>query len=69
MDVNVTTRSKATEEQMFKDRQLKKAKSATDQEKEKRLKKSMVDTIQQIQKTQTQKKGHPHPWKDRTQLG
>jgi len=30
MDVNVTTRSKATEEQVFKDREPRKAKSATD---------------------------------------
>jgi hypothetical protein len=29
VDVNVTTRSKITEEQVFKDRKLKKAKSAT----------------------------------------
>jgi hypothetical protein len=40
VDVNVTTRSKAIEKQMFKDKDLKKA-----------------------------KRGHPHPWKDGTQLG
>ncbi len=33
VDVNVTTKSKATEEQMFKDREPKKAKSVIDWEK------------------------------------
>ncbi len=33
MDVNVTTKSKATKKQVFKDREPKKAKSATDWEK------------------------------------
>ncbi len=51
VNVNVTTRSKATYEQVFKDREPRKAKNATDQEKEEWLKKSMVETIQQIQKT------------------
>jgi hypothetical protein len=35
VDVNVTTRSKATEKQVFKDREPRKAKSVTDWEKEK----------------------------------
>jgi len=56
VDVNATTRGKATEEQMFKDRKLMKAKSVLLGEK-KRLKKSMVETIQQIHKTHTQIKG------------
>jgi hypothetical protein len=34
VDVNVTTRSKATKEQVFKDREPKKVNSATDWEKE-----------------------------------
>jgi inorganic pyrophosphatase len=38
---------------VFKDREPKKAKSVTDWEKKEQLKKSMVETIQQIQKTQT----------------
>jgi hypothetical protein len=44
VDVNVTTKSKATKEQVFKDRKPRKAKSATDWEKEKQLK-SMVKII------------------------
>jgi len=51
VDVNVTTRSNSTEEQVFKDREPRKAKSATNWEKEKMLKKLMVETIQHIQKT------------------
>jgi hypothetical protein len=42
---------------VFKGREPKKANSAMDWEKEKRLKKSMVDIIQHIQKKQTQTKG------------
>jgi hypothetical protein len=38
---------------VFKDRELRKAKSAIDWEKEEWLKKSMLETIQQIQKTLT----------------
>ncbi len=45
VDVNVTRRSKATEEQVFKDREPRKAKSVTNWEKEKQLK-SMVKIIQ-----------------------
>jgi len=48
VDVNVTTRSKTTKEQVFKDRKPRKTKSATDWEKEEWLTKSMVKTIQQI---------------------
>jgi hypothetical protein len=51
VDVNVTTRSKVTEERVFKDREPRKIKSVPDWEKEKRLKQSMVEIIQQIQKT------------------
>ncbi len=51
VDVNVTTRSKAIEDHVFKDRKPRKAKSVVDWEKEERLKKSMVETIQHIQKT------------------
>ncbi len=57
VDVNVTTRSKITKEQVFKDKEPRKTKSVTDWEKEKWLKKLMVETIQHIQKTQTQPKG------------
>jgi hypothetical protein len=38
VDVNVTTRSKVTKEQVFKDREPRKTKSVVDWEKEKRLK-------------------------------
>ncbi len=57
VDVNVATRSKATKEQVFKDRKPRKAKSVVDCEKEKWFKKSMVEIIQQILKIQTQPKG------------
>jgi phage terminase small subunit len=57
VDVNVTTTNQAIEKHVFKDRKLRKIKSAIDWEKEEQLKKSMVETIQQIQKTQTQPKG------------
>jgi hypothetical protein len=57
VDVNVITRSKATKKHVFKDKNLRKTKSVDDWEKEERLKKSIVETIQQIQKTQTQTKG------------
>ncbi len=53
VDVNVTIRYKITKKQVFKDRKLRKAKNAIDQEKKEWLKKSTVQTIQQIQKTQT----------------
>jgi phosphopantothenate synthetase len=53
VDVNVITRSKVIEEHVFKDREPREAKSVVDWEKEKRLKKSMVETIQQIQKIET----------------
>ncbi len=46
VDVNVRTRIKATKEQVFKDRELRKAKSVIEWEKEKWLKQSMVETIQ-----------------------
>jgi hypothetical protein len=46
VDVNVTTRIKATKEQVFKDRELRKAKSVVEWEKEEWLKQSMVETIQ-----------------------
>ncbi len=52
VDVNIITRSKVTEEHVFKDKELRKTKSIVDWEKEERFEKSMVETIQQIQKTQ-----------------
>jgi hypothetical protein len=45
VDVNVTTRSKTTQEHVFKDREPRKVKNIVDWKKE-RLKKSMVETIQ-----------------------
>jgi hypothetical protein len=45
-NVNVATRSKVTKEHVFKDREPRKAKSVVKWEKEERLKKSMVETIQ-----------------------
>jgi len=67
VDVNVTARSKAIEKHVFKDEKPRNAKSVADWEKEKWVKKSMVETIQQIQKNKPIQKGHPHPWKDGTQ--
>ncbi len=57
VDVDVSTKSKVTEEQVFKDRKPRKANSFIVYENEKQLKKLMVETIQQIQKTQTQIEG------------
>jgi hypothetical protein len=48
VDVNVTIRSKVTEEHVSKDKEPRKTKSVVDWEKEERLKESMVDTIQHI---------------------
>ncbi len=53
VDVNVTTRRKVTEEHVFQDRKPRKANNVISQDKEKRLKYLMVETIQHIQKTQT----------------
>jgi hypothetical protein len=50
VDVNVTTRVKVIERQVFKDRKPRKQKNVVDWEKE-WLNRSMVETIQQIQKT------------------
>jgi hypothetical protein len=57
VDVNVTTRSKVTEEHVFKDKEPRKEKNVIDWEKEKWLKQSMVETTKQIQKTQTKIEG------------
>ncbi len=53
VDVNVTTRSKVTKEHVFKDKEPRKTKSVANWEKKKWSIKLMVETIQQIQKTQT----------------
>ncbi len=52
--LNFTTKNKAIKEQMFKNREPRKTKNVVEWEKEEQLKKSMVEIIQQIQKTQTQ---------------
>jgi hypothetical protein len=49
----MSTRSKVTKEHAFKDREPRKTKSSANWEKKEQLKKSMVETIQQIKKTQT----------------
>ncbi len=54
---------------MFKDKEPRKEKSVPNWEKEERFKQSMVETIQYIQKTHTNQKGHPRPCRDGTQLG
>ncbi len=51
VDVNVTTRNKIIEKQVFKDREPRKTNSVVDWVKEQWLKKSMVEIIQQIPKT------------------
>jgi hypothetical protein len=48
VDANVTIRSKVIKEHVLKDRKLRKVKSDIDWEKEEQLKKSMLETIQQI---------------------
>jgi cell division protein FtsL len=54
VDFNVTTRSIVAKEHVLKDREPRKAKNVVDWGKEEWLKQSMVEIIQQIQKTQTQ---------------
>jgi hypothetical protein len=44
VDVNVTTQSKGSEKQVFKDRELKKNKFATNWEVKERVERSMVET-------------------------
>ncbi len=46
VDVNVTTKSKATKEHVFKDKEPRKIRSVVDWEKEEWLKRSIVETIQ-----------------------
>jgi hypothetical protein len=53
VDVNVTIRKKTTKKHVFKDREPRKANSVVEWEKEEWLKKSMMERIQHIQKTQT----------------
>jgi hypothetical protein len=48
VDVNVTTWNNTSEEQVFKDQELRKIKSMIGWEAEEKLKKSMVETIQQM---------------------
>ncbi len=50
VDVNVTTRSKVIEEQVFKNKKRRKIKNVIHQEKEKWLKHFMMETFQQIHK-------------------
>jgi len=51
VDVNVTTRNKAIEKHVFKDRKPRKAKNVVDWEKKEWLKKSVLETIKHIKKT------------------
>jgi hypothetical protein len=46
VDVNVTTKSKATKEHVFKDKEPRKIKGVVDWEKEEWLKRSIVEPIQ-----------------------
>jgi hypothetical protein len=46
VDVNLTTRNKATEEQMFKNIEPRKIKNVVEWEKKEQLKKSMMEIIQ-----------------------
>ncbi len=48
VDVNVTTRNKVTKEQVFNYREPKKVKNVVHWEKEEKLKKSLVEIIEQI---------------------
>jgi hypothetical protein len=48
VDVNVTTKSKASEEQVFKDLEPRNNKYVTNWKVEKKLRKSTMETIQQM---------------------
>ncbi len=50
VDVNIATKSRIIEEQVFQDKEPWKKKKFIDWEKEEKLKKTMVETIQQLQK-------------------
>ncbi len=56
-DVNVATKRKITKEKMFQERKPRKNKSTTNWEKEDKLNKTMVDTIQQLQKAHITSEG------------
>jgi hypothetical protein len=57
VDVNVTTKSKTIEKHVFKDREPRKAINVVNWKREEWLKKSTVETIPLIQKTQIQTEG------------
>jgi hypothetical protein len=48
VDVNVTTQSKGSEKQVFKDWKLRKNKSAANWEVKERVERSMVETVQHM---------------------
>ncbi len=56
IDVNVVTRSKIIEDQVFQEKEPRMNKSSANWEKEKKLKKAMVKTIQELQKAKTTNK-------------
>ncbi len=67
VDVNVTTRNKANEEHVFKDKELRKANIVVNQDKEEQLKKWVQ--WKQFNKSRTnnlRQKGHSHPWRNGT---
>jgi hypothetical protein len=57
ININVATRSRIIEDQVFQEREPRKNKSIADLEKEEKLKKTMVKTIQQLQKVQAINEG------------
>jgi stalled ribosome rescue protein Dom34 len=57
VDVNVVTRSMIIEYKVFQEKEPQKNKSIVDWEKEEKLKKAMVKTIQELQKAQITNKG------------
>ncbi len=63
VDVNVDTRSIIIKDQVFQKRKPQKRKSIVDWEKEENLKKTMVDIIQQLQKSQAISEGSSTPIK------
>ncbi len=57
VDVNVVTRSRITKDQVFQEKEPRKNKSTVDWEKNQKLKKTMVEIIQQLHKSQAISEG------------
>jgi hypothetical protein len=67
VDVNVTIRSKAIEEHVFKDRKPRKTKIVVEEEKKNNLRNQWWKQFNKFKKHRPKQKGHPCPWRDGTQ--